>query len=45
MAHVIVVDESGKVFDPDPKYDPNSPRYSIERYVDRIGWEIIRWSR
>ena len=43
MAHTIVVDEAGKVCDPDPKYDPASPNYSIENYLDLLGWEIVRW--
>jgi hypothetical protein len=43
MAHAIVVDESGKVFDPDPQYDPSNPKYSIENYKDLLGWEIVSW--
>ena len=45
MSHVILVDELGNVFDPDPKFDPKNRQYSIETYTDLIGWEIIRWSR
>jgi hypothetical protein len=43
MAHTIVVDETGIVLDPDPKYDPNNPQYAIENYPDLGGWEIVRW--
>jgi hypothetical protein len=37
MSHSIVLDESGKVFDPDPKYDAANPKYSIRNYPDLIG--------
>jgi hypothetical protein len=40
MAHSVVLDETGKVFDPDPKYDPANPK-SIATYPDIIAWEII----
>jgi hypothetical protein len=43
MAHAIVVDETGKVFDPDPKFEPTSPKYAIPNYPKLLGWEIIRW--
>lgn len=42
MGHAIVIDEMGKVFDPDPKFDPKNPRYSLEKYTDVLGWEIVR---
>jgi hypothetical protein len=42
MAHTFVVDEYGKVFDPDPNYDPSSPKYSVENYPEIIGWEVVR---
>jgi hypothetical protein len=43
MAHTIVVDEAGRVLDPDPKYDPNSQNYAIENYSDLAGWEIVKF--
>jgi hypothetical protein len=43
MSHSIVLDESGKVFDLDPKYDPSNPKYSIQNYPDLIAWEIVQW--
>lgn len=43
MAHSFVVDETGKVFDPDPTYDPASPKFSITNYSGIIGWEIVGW--
>jgi hypothetical protein len=43
MAHAFVVDEAGKVFDPDPKFEPTNPQFSIENYSDLLGWEIVRW--
>jgi hypothetical protein len=45
MAHSIVVNEAGRVFDPDPKYDPSNPQYAIASYTDLMGWEIVRWER
>lgn len=42
MAHTFVVDETGKVFDPDPNYDPADPKYSIEHYSEIMGSEIVR---
>jgi hypothetical protein len=30
--------------DPDPKYDSKNPSYSINNYVDLVGWEIVRWN-
>ena|ERR1017187_10364006 len=45
MAHTIVVDEAGKVFDPEPQYDSKNPKHSIKNYVEPMGWEIVRWKR
>jgi hypothetical protein len=42
MAHTFVVDESGKLFDPDPQFGPADPKYRIENYPEIIGWEIVR---
>jgi len=43
MGHTFVLDEAGTVFDPDPRYDPTDPKYSIENYEKIVGWEIVRW--
>jgi hypothetical protein len=45
MGHVVVVDEAGRLFDPEPKFTRDNPRYSIRNYVDVAGYEIVRWRR
>jgi hypothetical protein len=43
MGHVFVVDEGGRLFDPEPKFTRDNPRYSIKNYVDVAGYEIVQW--
>lgn len=41
MSHVIVVDETGKVFDPEPTFTLDG-NYAITNYRDLVGWEIVK---
>jgi hypothetical protein len=43
MAHTFVVEETGKIFDPDSNCNPaETPSSSLEKYPDIVGWEIIK---